>query len=108
MNLIIEIDKIEDASKREWLLSTLKLMDISFETVEKPQSLEEYNLDLEEGDKEIERGNFILANDLKAEDLILMEANSLNRSVNPNDVSFEEIVDVCECVRKSRYKRQRR
>jgi hypothetical protein len=67
MNLIIEIDKIEDASKREWLLSTLKLMDISFETVEKPQSLDEYNLDLEEGDKEVERGEFVSASDLKAE-----------------------------------------
>lgn len=67
MNLIIEIDKIEDASKREWLLSTLKLMEIRFETVEKAQSLEEYNFDLEEGDKEIEKGDFISANDLKEE-----------------------------------------
>ena len=67
MNLIIEIDKIEDASKREWLLSTLKLMNISFETVEKPQSLEEYNIELDEGNKEIERGEFVSAKDLKAE-----------------------------------------
>jgi hypothetical protein len=67
MNLIIEIDKIEDASKREWLLSTLKLMDIGFETVEKPQSLEEYNIDLDEGDSEIENGKFVSAKDLKAE-----------------------------------------
>lgn len=67
MNLIIEIDKIEDASKREWLLSTLKLMDIGFETVEKPQSLEEYNIDLDQADSEIENGKFVSAKDLKAE-----------------------------------------
>lgn len=67
MNLIIEIDKIEDASKREWLLNTLKLMDIGFETVEKPQSLEEYNIDLDQADSEIENGKFVSAKDLKAE-----------------------------------------
>ena len=67
MELIIEIDKIEDASKKEWLLSTLKLMDIKFKTVEKPQSLEEYNLDLDEGNAEIEDGKFISVETLKAE-----------------------------------------
>lgn len=67
MELIIEIDKIEDASKKEWLLSTLKLMDIKFKTVEKPQSLEEYNLDLDEGNAEIEDGKLISVEALKAE-----------------------------------------
>ena len=67
MELIIEIDKIEDASKKEWLISTLKLMDIKFKTVEKPQRLEEYNQDLDEGNAEIEDGRFISAKTLKAE-----------------------------------------
>ncbi len=67
MELIIEIDKIKDASKKEWLLSTLKLMDIQFKITEKVQTLEEYNIDLEEGNAEIERGEFISAKDLKAE-----------------------------------------
>ena len=43
----------------------------------------------------------------KAEDLILMEANLLNRSVNPNNISFEEIVDVCKSVRKSRHEKSK-
>lgn len=47
MELIIDIDKIKDATKKEWLLSTLKLMGIRFQTTEKAQTLEEYNLDLE-------------------------------------------------------------
>lgn len=65
MALVIEIDHIQDASKREWLLNTLKLMDIKFHLIEKPQSLEEYNRDLEEGDMEIENGQFFSGNDLK-------------------------------------------
>jgi len=67
MELIIEIDKIEDASKKAWLLSTLKLMDIQFRINEKPQTLEEYNIDLEKGNDEIERGAFVSAKDMKAE-----------------------------------------
>ena len=67
MELIIEIDKIEDASKKAWLLSTLKLMDIQFQITEKPQTLEEYNIDLEKGNDEIERGAFVSAKDMKAE-----------------------------------------
>lgn len=67
MELIIDFDSIKDSSKKEWLLSTLKLMGISFHSTEKPQSLEEYNKDLEEGNAEIERGDFITATDLKKE-----------------------------------------
>lgn len=67
MELIIEIDKIEDASKKEWLLNTLKLMGIKFKTVEAPQTLEEYNLDLDEGNAEIEDGKLISVEALKAE-----------------------------------------
>lgn len=67
MELIIEIDKIEDASKKEWQLSTLKPMGIHFHTIERPQNLDEYNFDLEEGNAEIEDGKFISAKDLKEE-----------------------------------------
>ena len=35
--------------------------------IDKPQTLEQYNADLEEGDAEIEKGNFISADQLKAE-----------------------------------------
>ena len=67
MELIIDIDKIKDPSKREWLITSLKLMHIGFQTSEKPQSLAQYNKDLENGDAEIERGEFTNAADLKAE-----------------------------------------
>ncbi|MFC0518631.1 hypothetical protein ACFFGT_30735 [Mucilaginibacter angelicae] len=65
MELIIDFDKIKDQSKKEWLLHTLKLMKIDFQATEKPQTIEEYNQDLETGDAEIDRGNFITAEDLK-------------------------------------------
>jgi hypothetical protein len=67
MELIIDLDKIKDHSKREWLISSLKLMHIGFQTTEKPQTLDQYNQDLQEGDNEIDRGEFITAIDLKAE-----------------------------------------
>lgn len=67
MNLIIDFDNIQDSSKKEWLLRTLKLMGIGFHTSEKPQTLDEYNQDLEAGNDEIEKGNFITAADLKKE-----------------------------------------
>ena len=67
MELIIDFDNINDNSKKEWLLRTLKLMGIAFQTSEKPQTLDEYNQDLEAGNAEIERGDFITAADLKKE-----------------------------------------
>jgi hypothetical protein len=67
MELIIDFDKIKDPSKREWLINSLKLMQIGFQTTEKPQTIEQYNKDLEKGDCEIEDGKFITATDLKAE-----------------------------------------
>jgi len=67
MELIIDFDKIKDPSKREWLITSLKLMRIGFQTSEKPQTITQYNNDLEKGDSEIEQGNFITATDLKAE-----------------------------------------
>jgi hypothetical protein len=67
MDLIIDFDGINDSSKQDWLLRTLKLMGIGFQTTEKPQTLEEYNKDLEAGDLEIEKGNFITNEQLKKE-----------------------------------------
>lgn len=42
-------------------------MNISYSTIEKPQTLEEYNQDIEEADAEIERGEFTTAENLKKE-----------------------------------------
>lgn len=67
MELIIDFDKIKDPSKREWLITSLKLMHIGFQTSEKPQTVLQYNKDLEKGNDEIENGGFTTANDLKAE-----------------------------------------
>jgi len=67
MELIIDFDKIKDPSKQEWLINSLKLMNIGFQTTEKPQTIAQYNKDLEKGDREIEEGEFITATDLKAE-----------------------------------------
>jgi hypothetical protein len=67
MELIIDFDKIKDPSKREWLISSLKLMQIGFQTTEKPQTIAQYNKDLEKGDAEIESGESTTATDLKAE-----------------------------------------
>jgi hypothetical protein len=67
MELIIDFDNIKDPGKKEWLLHTLKLMGIGFQATEKPQTLAQYNEDLEAGDAEIERGDFKTAGDLKTE-----------------------------------------
>jgi hypothetical protein len=67
MELIIDFDKIKDPSKREWLINSLKLMHIGFQTIEKPQITAEYNEDLEKGNTEIENGKFTTVEDLKAE-----------------------------------------
>jgi hypothetical protein len=65
MDLIIDFDGITDSSKQDWLLRTLKLMGIGYHTAEKPQTLDEYNNDLESGSAEIEKGNFITNDQLK-------------------------------------------
>jgi hypothetical protein len=67
MPLIIDIDSIGDANKKEWLMNTLRLMNIHFNTSEKRQTLEEYNLEISEAEAEIERGEYISAEDLKKE-----------------------------------------
>ena len=67
MHLIIDFDGINDSSKQDWLLRTLKLMDIEFHTAEKPQSSGKYNNDLEAGNADIEKGNFMTNDQLKQE-----------------------------------------
>jgi hypothetical protein len=67
MELIIDFDGINDSSKQDWLLRTLKLMGIGYHTAEKPQTLDEYNDDLEAGNAEIEKGNFVTNDQLKKE-----------------------------------------
>lgn len=67
MELIIDFDKIKDPLKKEWLITSLKLMNIGFQTTEKSQTLAQYNTELANGDKEIERGEFTSAIDLKSE-----------------------------------------
>ena len=67
MDLIIDFDRIQDSSKQNWLIRTLKLMDIGYHTAEKPQTIDEYNDDLDVGNAEIEKGNFITNDQLKKE-----------------------------------------
>jgi len=65
MELIIDFESIGDASKKDWLLKALKLMGISYEIKEFPQSREGYNRDLQAGNAEIDEGNYITAEELK-------------------------------------------
>ena len=67
MQLIIDIDSIKEQTKKEWLLNTLRMMNIGFKTADPSQTLEEYNLEIAEAEAEIERGEFITATDLKNE-----------------------------------------
>jgi hypothetical protein len=67
MELVIDLDKIKDATKKEWLINSLKLMHIGFQTKEKRQTLAEYNNDLDEGEAEIARGEFLTVDQLKVE-----------------------------------------
>ncbi len=67
MDLIIDFDAINDSSKKDWLLRTLKRIGIGFHTTEKPQTIEECNKDLEDGEAEIEKGNFMTNEQLKKE-----------------------------------------
>lgn len=65
MQLIIDIDTIDDPSKKEWLINTLKLMHIDFDTKENRQTIEEYNLDIAYAEAEVESGVYIIATDLR-------------------------------------------
>ncbi len=51
--MIIDFDNISNGSKKEWLINTLDLMGIGYHTTKQHQILEQYNQNLEEGDKEI-------------------------------------------------------
>lgn len=64
MELIIEFDNIEDASKRKFLLETLKFLGVQFKTSEKRQTLNQYNKELEERDAEIDNGRYTTMEDL--------------------------------------------
>jgi hypothetical protein len=67
MYLIIDFNGIHDSSKQDWLLRTLKLMGIGYQTAEKPQTIDEYNNDLEAGNAEIEKGYYMTNDHLKKE-----------------------------------------
>ena len=67
MELIIDLDNIQDTSKKEFLLNTLKFLKIKFKASEKPQTLEEYNTELEEANSEIEKENYTTMDDLLKE-----------------------------------------
>ncbi|MCY7423140.1 MAG: hypothetical protein LH478_15515 [Chitinophagaceae bacterium] len=67
MKLVIDFETINDVSKKQWLIDTLRLMNISFNTTERRQTIEEYNLEIDEAEKEIERGEYTTAADLKKE-----------------------------------------
>lgn len=67
MELIIDFDKINDASKKKFLLETLKFLGVQFKTSDGPQTLEEYNRELEEADAEIDRGKYVSMEDLLKE-----------------------------------------
>ncbi|MCD8540533.1 MAG: hypothetical protein LRY55_12780, partial [Leadbetterella sp.] len=61
------IDQIKEATKKEWLLSTLKIMGINFNITESAQTIDEYNEELIAGDREIENNDFLSAINLKNE-----------------------------------------
>lgn len=67
MELIIDFDKINDVSKKKFLLETLKFLGVQFKTSDGPQTLEEYNRELEEADAEIDRGKYVSMEDLLKE-----------------------------------------
>lgn len=67
MELIIDYDNINDLAKQRFLLNTLKFLGIKFRTSGKNQTLEEYNYELEQADKDIEAGNYTTMDDLLKE-----------------------------------------
>lgn len=67
MELIIDYDNIKDVSKQEFLLRTLKFLDIKFKTSGNAQTIEEYNQELEQANDEIEKGIYTTMADLLEE-----------------------------------------
>lgn len=64
--LIIDLSTEKNQSKKTQILEVLEDMGIEYRTSER-QSLEEYNNEIAEAEEEIEKGNFISAEDLKKE-----------------------------------------
>lgn len=57
--IAIDLQNIS-AGTKEWLLNTLNFVGVPYVVQEvEPQTLEEFNKDLEEGEAEFERGEFI-------------------------------------------------
>lgn len=67
MYVIIDIDGIEEVDKKEWLLNSLRFMNIGYRTSESRQTIEEYNADIDEAETAIDKGEFITAVALKKE-----------------------------------------
>ena len=64
--LIIDLDTENNQAKKNEVLEALEKIGIEYHTSER-QSLEEYNLEIDEAEAEIKRGEFINAEDLKKE-----------------------------------------
>lgn len=57
---------INDKKTEKAVKAVLDALGLNY-SIDKPQTLEQYNADLEEGNAEIEKGNFISADQLKIE-----------------------------------------
>jgi len=64
--LIIDLETENNQAKKDEVLRMLEKMGVEYKTSER-QSIEEYNLEIEEAEAEIERGEFTSADDLKKE-----------------------------------------
>ena len=65
-HLIIDLETENNQAKKDDVLKFLEEMSVEYHTSER-QSLEEYNQEIDEAEAEIERGEFITAEDLKKE-----------------------------------------
>jgi hypothetical protein len=65
-HLIIDLETENNQAKKDDVLKFLEEMSVEYHTSER-QSLEEYNREIDEAEAEIERGEFITAEDLKKE-----------------------------------------
>jgi hypothetical protein len=65
-HLIIDLETENNQAKKDEVLKLLEKMGVEYKTSER-QSIEEYNLEIEEAEAEIERGEFTTVEDLKKE-----------------------------------------
>jgi hypothetical protein len=65
-HLIIDLETENNQAKKDDVLKFLEEMGVEYQTSER-QSLEEYNQEIDEAEAEIERGEFVTAEDLKKE-----------------------------------------